>query len=115
MDAAAAPAVAATAAVAVAQPAAAAPTPSPEPPEPPEELLCPITQELMDDPVVATDGHTYERHAIERWLLKKRTSPKTNEELFNTMLIPNHDKRGIIRAWQEKHAPQQTRAPPARD
>jgi hypothetical protein len=31
--------------------------------EPPEEYLCPITQELMTEPVVASDGHTYERYA----------------------------------------------------
>ena len=30
----------------------------------PEELLCPITQELFQDPVVATDGHTYEKAQI---------------------------------------------------
>ena len=33
--------------------------------------------ELMEDPVFATDGHTYERSAIEGWLLNHKTSPKT--------------------------------------
>jgi hypothetical protein len=32
--------------------------------EPPEEFLCPITQELMKDPVVASDGHTYEKYGV---------------------------------------------------
>lgn len=32
--------------------------------EPPEEFLCPITQELMKDPVVASDGHTYEKYVL---------------------------------------------------
>lgn len=37
--------------------------------EAPEEALeCPITHELMSDPVVAADGHTYERAAIQRSL-----------------------------------------------
>lgn len=31
-------------------------------PEPPEIFVCPITQELMQDPVVATDGHTSRSH-----------------------------------------------------
>ena len=113
MDAAAPPAVAVTAAIA--QPTVAAAAPPPEPPEPPDEFLCPITQELMDDPVFATDGHTYERSAIERWLLKKRTSPKTNEELLTTMLFPNHDKRGQVREWKEQHhasAPPPAVSPP---
>lgn len=30
-------------------------------------LRCPITHELMKDPVMATDGHTYEREAIMKW------------------------------------------------
>lgn len=31
------------------------------------DLLCPITQSFMEDPVLATDGHTYERTAIETY------------------------------------------------
>ena len=31
---------------------------------PPRELVCPITQELLKDPVVAEDGHTYERNSL---------------------------------------------------
>lgn len=34
-----------------------------------DEFLCPITFELMIDPVIASDGHTYERSAIEKWYL----------------------------------------------
>ena len=30
-------------------------------------FLCPITQEVMTDPVLTSDGHTYERDAIEHW------------------------------------------------
>ena len=37
---------------------------------PPAEYLCPITQDVMVDPVSTCDGHTYERAAIERWLLQ---------------------------------------------
>ncbi|NEJ83202.1 hypothetical protein GR268_42755, partial [Rhizobium leguminosarum] len=31
----------------------------------PDECFCPITQEIMEDPVIAQDGHTYERTAIQ--------------------------------------------------
>jgi hypothetical protein len=33
----------------------------------PDEYLCPITGEMMSDPVIALDGHSYERSAIEKW------------------------------------------------
>ncbi|GMH43275.1 hypothetical protein BSKO_11197 [Bryopsis sp. KO-2023] len=52
-------------------------------------LCCPITQEVFKDPVVAADGHTYERSALEKWLQKSKTSPFTNLELPNNTLTPN--------------------------
>lgn len=41
-----------------------------------DEFSCPITRELMRDPVIAADGHTYDREAIEMWLRNHDTSPK---------------------------------------
>ena len=55
----------------------------------------------MSDPVMAADGHAYERSAIERWLTTKSTSPLTGEALEYTGLFPNHSLRRMIRAWQE--------------
>ncbi len=40
-----------------------------------------LTQDLMQDPVVASDGYSYERAAIEKWLLTRDTSPMTNAPL----------------------------------
>ena len=71
-------------------------------PEPAEELVCPITMCLMSDPVVAQDGHAYERRAIEKWLKDHDTSPKTNVQLPSKMLCPNH----AVRSWMHKHAEQ---------
>ena len=34
----------------------------------PNEFYCPITGELMKDPVTEPEGHTYEREAIMKWL-----------------------------------------------
>ena len=56
-------------------PAEAATSPGDEPPE----LLCPITLSMMGDPVVANDGHSYERAAIATWLATHDTSPQTRE------------------------------------
>ena len=46
--------------------------------EVPNEYLCPITMDIMRDPVIAMDGHTYDRKAISSWLTKSQKSPKTN-------------------------------------
>mmetsp|Transcript_43782 Transcript_43782/g.78231 ORF Transcript_43782/g.78231 Transcript_43782/m.78231 type:complete len:400 (+) Transcript_43782:148-1347(+) len=63
--------------------------------------LCPITQEVMRDPVIAADGYTYERSAIEAWLRKKQSSPMTNAPLEHLNLIPNHSLRSTI--MESKH------------
>jgi hypothetical protein len=48
---------------------------------PDDSLLCPITLELFRDPVLAEDGHTYERQAIVEWIEKNGRSPLTNQQL----------------------------------
>jgi hypothetical protein len=63
---------------------------------PPAQFLCPITQEMMRDPVITADGHTYEREAIAKWLEAHNTSPLTNAQLDHTHLIPNHALRSLI-------------------
>jgi serine/threonine protein kinase len=47
----------------------------------PDGFLCPITQDVMRDPVMLIDGHSYERKAITDWLKRSNRSPLTNEEL----------------------------------
>ena len=54
-----------------------------------KDLICPITQELMVDPVIAADGNSYERKEITRWLASYDTSPKTNLPLETKALFPN--------------------------
>ena len=76
--------------------------PSVEEEEPPADFICPITTEVMSDPVMAADGHAYERTAIERGLATKPTSPMTGDELGNTGLFPNHILRRMIREWQSQ-------------
>ena len=55
----------------------------------------------MVDPVFVSDGHTYERSAIERWLATKTTSPKTGEELVSGMIVSNHGMRSLCIEWRE--------------
>lgn len=56
----------------------------------PEKYLCPITQEIMTDPVVAADGQTYQMDSIKEWLNRgKIKSPLTGVILPNTILPDN--------------------------
>ncbi|KAJ1469842.1 U box, partial [Baffinella frigidus] len=63
---------------------------------------CPISPPVMTDPVFATDGHTYERTEIERWLKSHTTSPLTNEVLPGKDLVPNHNLRSQIREYRDR-------------
>lgn len=56
----------------------------------PAVMLCPITDTMMKNPVIAADGHTYEKVHIEDWMGCYTTSPKTNAPLPHKILIPNH-------------------------
>ncbi|KAH8054362.1 hypothetical protein JL721_10484 [Aureococcus anophagefferens] len=56
--------------------------------------------ELMEDPVIAADGHTYERRAIAAWFERRRTSPITNEALPNLDLVPAHAIRSMIARYR---------------
>ncbi|XP_033839066.1 WD repeat, SAM and U-box domain-containing protein 1 isoform X2 [Periophthalmus magnuspinnatus] len=70
----------------------------------PDEFLCPITRELMKDPVIAADGYSYEREAIESWIdIKNRSSPMTNLPLLTTLLTPNHTLKMAIGRWKMTH------------
>eukprot|EP01012_Entosiphon_sulcatum_P031027 TRINITY_DN3868_c0_g1_i2.p1 TRINITY_DN3868_c0_g1~~TRINITY_DN3868_c0_g1_i2.p1 ORF type:complete len:612 (+),score=117.22 TRINITY_DN3868_c0_g1_i2:1125-2960(+) len=68
----------------------------------PLEYLDPITLEIMFDPVIAADDHTYERVTIERWFTKKNTSPRTNEPFKDRVLRPNVTLRATIEEWKMK-------------
>ncbi|KAK9279923.1 hypothetical protein L1049_013607 [Liquidambar formosana] len=67
----------------------------------PSHFLCPISLQLMRDPVTISTGITYDRENIERWLFscKNNTCPMTRQVLSNTDLTPNHTLRRLIQAW----------------
>ena len=50
------------------------------------EFVCPISQELPVNPVLAEDGHVYEEAAITEWLSRNLTSPKTREPMGRRLL-----------------------------
>ncbi|KAD6119845.1 hypothetical protein E3N88_11116 [Mikania micrantha] len=78
----------------------------------PDDFRCPISLELMKDPVIVSTGQTYERICIEKWLdAGHKTCPKTQQNLTSTVLIPNYvlrnDQRtaaGEIRLLAKRNA-----------
>ncbi|XP_074568045.1 U-box domain-containing protein 33-like [Curcuma longa] len=66
----------------------------------PSFFLCPILQEIMQDPQVAADGFTYEGRALREWFSSGQdTSPMTNLKLKHQNLMPNHALRFAIEDW----------------
>jgi chromosome segregation ATPase len=59
-------------------------------------IKCPITQEIIIEPVIAFDGQTYEKQAIQEWLNNSDKSPINGSTLHSTLLIPNHFARILI-------------------
>lgn len=73
----------------------------------PREMTCAITQEVMIDPVMAEDGHSYERNAIEEWFSTGRIrSPVTGVDLQSVRLYPNHNLRNAITTLLESESAQ---------
>ncbi|WJX14501.1 hypothetical protein P8452_04754 [Trifolium repens] len=69
----------------------------------PSHFVCPIVQEVMEDPYIAADGFTYEEEAIRGWLDSGHdTSPMTNLTLEHTDLVPNYALHNAIREWQQQ-------------
>eukprot|EP00873_Tetraselmis_striata_P020832 jgi/Tetstr1/441096/TSEL_029364.t1 len=64
-------------------------------------LACPITHELMEEPVLAEDGFTYERVSIEAHLRARAVSPMTNLRM-GTTVIQNHMVKSLTRQVKER-------------
>jgi len=71
--------------------------------EPPDGILCPITGEIMQDPVICCDGHSYERTSIQAWLAGHSTSPLTGAELEHKTLVPNFALHKVAEEWMVQH------------
>ena len=66
----------------------------------PKAHYCPISHEIMRDPVVCPDGHSYEKEQLETWLRVKRTSPLTQQPIPDEAEFPrNHALRDAIERW----------------
>lgn len=61
-----------------------------------DSLKCPITYELFREPVIGSDGHTYERENISAWIRKHGTSPITREPMNINSLRPNYTVKKLV-------------------
>ncbi|KAL8246993.1 hypothetical protein R6Q59_008209 [Mikania micrantha] len=70
----------------------------------PPDFCCPLSLELMTDPVIVASGQTYEREYIRNWInLGLSVCPKTMQTLIHTNLIPNYTVKALIASWCESN------------
>jgi hypothetical protein len=66
-------------------------------------LICPITLELFNDPVIAQDGNTYERKAISEWISQHGKSPITTKSISINHLTPNDVIKDAVQAFKQQN------------
>ncbi|XP_030540465.1 U-box domain-containing protein 1-like [Rhodamnia argentea] len=73
----------------------------------PDEFRCPISLDLMRDPVIVSSGHTYDRTSIAQWINSgHHTCPKSGQRLIHMALIPNYALKSLVHQWcQENNIP----------
>ena len=75
----------------------------------PADFFCTISHGMMMDPVVASDGHSYEKAEILKWFGQNMyqghdiKSPLTNEILTSAHLVPNVTLKKLIDWWLDCH------------
>lgn len=69
----------------------------------PNEYFCPISKEIMLEPVVIRDGYTYEKKSIKEWFKYSNKSPITSKMVRNKIYLNNTSLRNMIREWIDKH------------
>jgi serine/threonine protein kinase len=66
----------------------------------PDAFIDPVTFEVMQDPVLTVDGHSFERAAVENWFRDHNTSPLTGAVLTSTAITPNITLKKAIEEWR---------------
>jgi len=69
---------------------------------PPLQFICPLSKKLIEDPVILTDGYTYEYKDIKNYLRFNDTSPVTGEKLKNKQTVSNNILKWMIQNHQQK-------------
>ncbi|CAM8892194.1 unnamed protein product [Rhodiola kirilowii] len=83
----------------------------------PDEYKCPVSLDLMRDPVIVASGHTYDRNSIAQWINSgHHTCPKSGQKLIHMALIPNYALKSLVHQWcEENNMPLNERASSSSD
>jgi len=67
------------------------------------DFICPITREVMTDPVVTRSGHSYERGAIERYMRSTREpkDPLSRKRLVASEIYPNFVLKKVLDSYNK--------------
>lgn len=66
----------------------------------PKDFCCPISLDVMRDPVIVSTGQTYDRASIVQWMEEgHNTCPNSGQNLTHTRLVPNRALRSLISQW----------------
>jgi len=65
-------------------------------------LTCPITQDILEDPVQATDGNTYSRKELQQWMTRSQTSPLTREAMHFHDIKDNRIISQVLALYNEE-------------
>ncbi|XP_038875803.1 E3 ubiquitin-protein ligase PUB23-like [Benincasa hispida] len=96
--------------------------PPPQPPPPsntvvdfPPYFRCPISMELMQDPVTISTGVSFERANIEKWFFtyNKKTCPATMQTIVNFDITPNYTLKRLILSWKTKESSSSSSSSPS--
>ena len=83
--------------------------------DPPQAFLCPISYDVMVDPVIDPSGTSYEKNIILQWLLQNSTSPVTQRQLRPKQLIPNQALQTAIHEFMGPEWVEQKKAESAQE
>lgn len=69
----------------------------------PDNFICPLTLEIIREPVLSKYGHTFEKSAIVEWLASEETCPLTRRPLNLRGIIVHHKLRQEIADWRREN------------
>ncbi len=75
----------------------------------PQDFVCPLSLSIMKEPVMASDGHTYEKEKIQTWMRQKKISPISRAELL-PHFFPNLLLKNQIDDWKKAYRKARTDA-----
>ncbi|CAN6481519.1 unnamed protein product [Victoria cruziana] len=71
----------------------------------PKDFICPLTAELFDEPVTLETGHTFERHAIAKWLEHGNKRCPITGQILRSLAVPSTNLilKHVIELWKAKN------------